>query len=82
MISVGTGGYTEEGLDLLGENNINKYRVQRRLIGPIYSANSMKDFEDLVHTILKKDIQKMHEMPKKVSDIDMLCSKLSLGESS
>jgi len=59
-----------------------KYRLQRRIVGPAYSPNSVKDLEPLLDAQLSKHMTIMHEKSNKTVDINLWCSKISLGESS
>ncbi|TAQ84790.1 hypothetical protein B7494_g6894 [Chlorociboria aeruginascens] len=70
----GTGGAAKDSLNLFGEREyMEKYRFQRRLLGPIYSATSMKDFEPLVNDVLTKNVNKMRQLQGKIVDIDTWC---------
>ncbi|KAF2092730.1 cytochrome P450 [Rhizodiscina lignyota] len=43
---------TPDGLDFLGEMNDEKRRLQRRIVGPVYSTASVQKYEDSVNRVL------------------------------
>ncbi|KAG7123705.1 Cytochrome monooxygenase sdnT like protein [Verticillium longisporum] len=43
-----------DSLDLLSERDISRYRLQRRLIGPIYQTASLKRHEPAIDAVLEK----------------------------
>jgi len=57
-----------------------KYRLQRRIVGLAYSPNSVKDLELILDAQLTKHMRIMHENPNKCADINLWSSKISLGE--
>ena len=46
-IGISDCGWKPDNLNLLSEPNLEKYRLQRRLIGPVYTPDSIKDLEIL-----------------------------------
>ncbi|KAH8810802.1 benzoate 4-monooxygenase cytochrome P450 [Xylogone sp. PMI_703] len=66
-----------EDLDLMAENDMDKYRLQRRLVGPIYSQSSMKDHEPQLDAVLSGIIEKMHQLSGKSFDIDTWCNMIA-----
>ena len=69
-------------LDFLSELNMEKYRLQRRLIGPAYTENSMKDVESNMNTILEKNINIMRRREGRSENVDIFFNFFALGESS
>ena len=57
-----------------------KYRLQRRLVGPAYSIDSIKDLEHNLDKILEKDIDIMHERSGQPTDIDIFFNYFTSGE--
>jgi hypothetical protein len=70
-----------EGLDLLSEPDMHKYRLQRR-IGPIYSASSIADIDVPLDSILMKNLAGMRQTAGNVVDLDMWCHRFALGKTS
>lgn len=68
-----------DGLDLLTEQNMEKYRIQRRLMGPAYTADFMKDVEDKIDDVLIKDITFMHERAGQEVDLDLFFNRFASG---
>jgi hypothetical protein len=58
-----------------------KYRVQRRLIGPAYTADAMKDLEPNLDTILIKNIKLMRARAGQSVDVDIFFNMFASGES-
>ncbi|KAH8748691.1 cytochrome P450 [Hyaloscypha sp. PMI_1271] len=54
-----------------------KYRIQRRVVGPAYTADAMKDLEPNLDQILKKDIGIMKERAGQVVDLDLFLNLLT-----
>lgn len=48
-----------------------KYRIQRRAVGPAYSAEAMKDLEPSIDFIMEKNIEIMRKRAGKPIDIDL-----------
>ncbi len=46
-------------LDLLSEFDAKRYRVQRRLMGPVYLASNMKKFEPAVDGVIKAAVSEL-----------------------
>jgi len=57
-------------LDFLSEQNMEKYRIQRRLVGPAYTAAYMKELEGSLDEVLEKNINIMHKRAGQSVDID------------
>lgn len=60
---------SEEGLDLLTETNIEKYRMQRRAIGPAYSIQGMEKHEDVLAKYLETFIERLKGLEGKEVDL-------------
>lgn len=56
-------------LDLLGEFDINRYRLQRKLIGPIYSKRSLLKHENAIDEVLLLAIARLKTL--KGAEIDL-----------
>jgi hypothetical protein len=74
-----TGG-SKDGLDLLPEKNMDKYRLQRRLVGPTYASSSVKDYEMALDKTIIKDIGIMHEIAENPEDVDLWFNYFALGK--
>jgi hypothetical protein len=74
-----TGG-SKDGLDLLPEKNMDKYRLQRRLVGPTYASSSAKDYEMALDKTIIEDIGIMHEIAGKPEDVDLWFNYFALGK--
>lgn len=57
-----------------------KYRIQRRAVGPAYTADAMKDYEVNIDSILKKDIAIMHQRAGKSIDVDLFMNCFASGK--
>ena len=57
-----------------------KYRVQRRVTGPAYTENSMKDVEGTMNTILEKNINIMREREGQSTNVDIFFNFFALGK--
>ena len=57
-----------------------KYRVQRRFIGPIYSAASMKDHEGALDEIIKHNMSIMKDRAGMPFSVDIWMNMLALGK--
>lgn len=68
-----------DNLDFLGEQDIEKYRVQRRAVGPAYTEKSMYDVEDKIDTAIKKDINIMHKRAGQSVDLDIFFNMFASG---
>ncbi|KAM0271872.1 hypothetical protein ACHAQH_008957 [Verticillium albo-atrum] len=51
-----------DSLDLLSERDMTRYRLQRRLIGPIYQTASLKRHESAIDTVLEKVITQIRSL--------------------
>lgn len=56
-------------LDLLAERDMKRYRLQRRLIGPIYHANNVKRYEAAVDAVLLRVIDQLRALDG--SEVDL-----------
>ncbi|KAJ0114150.1 hypothetical protein J7T55_007984 [Diaporthe amygdali] len=56
-------------LDLLAERDMKRYRLQRRLIGPIYHTNNVKRYEAAVDTVLLRVIDQLRALDG--SEVDL-----------
>lgn len=71
---------SEEGFDLLSEPDISKHKLQRRQIGPMYTASSIADLEESLDSILIKNLINMHHGSGCVVDLDSWCHMAALGK--
>lgn len=49
-------------LDLLAERDMKRYRLQRRLIGPVYHAHNVKQYEHAVDAVLVRVLHQLHSL--------------------
>ncbi|KAK3317082.1 cytochrome P450 76C2 [Apodospora peruviana] len=56
-------------LDLLSEFDIKRYRLQRRLIGPVYQTSNMKKFESAIDIVINNAID--HIKALKGAEVDL-----------
>lgn len=49
-------------LDLLAERDMKRYRLQRRLIGPIYHANNVRRYEAAVDAVLLRAVDQLRAL--------------------
>lgn len=49
-------------LDLLSERDMKRYRLQRKLVGPVYRPNNVIRYEDKVDTVMDQVILKLRKM--------------------
>lgn len=49
-------------LDLLAERDMKRYRLQRRLIGPIYNPTNVKRYEAAIDAVLSKAIEELRQL--------------------
>lgn len=49
-------------LDLLAERDTKRYRLQRRLIGPIYHANNVRRYEAAVDAVLLRAVDQLRAL--------------------
>ena len=77
---LGATGIENDDLDLLSERNMDKYRIQRRFIGPIYSAASMKDHERAWDEIINHNVSIMKERAGISVSIDIWMNMFALGK--
>lgn len=66
---------SKNSFGLLTEMDMDKYRLQRRLIGPMYSVSAMKDHESAIRRIVSENVAIMHSKAGESVDIDvwMMC---------
>jgi len=62
------------------EENLNKYRLQRKLIGPAYTSTVMKQIESEIDGIILAQIKVMKERANRAVDIELLFTKFISGE--
>jgi hypothetical protein len=67
-------------LAFLGEKNMEKYRIQRRAMGPAYSVDAVKDYEKGLDSILAKNIAIMAERAGKSYDLDKFLNFFASGQ--
>jgi hypothetical protein len=70
-----------DALDFLPEMNIEKYRLQRRVTGPAYAADFMKELEGNLNLILEKNIKIMHDRAGQSVNIDIFFNFFTSGQS-
>jgi len=61
------------------EANMEKYRLQRRLIGPALTADFMKNVESNIDDILVKNLGIMHERAGQEVDADLFFNRFVSG---
>ncbi|CAG1988123.1 unnamed protein product [Fusarium graminearum] len=49
-------------LDLLSERDVRRYRIQRRLIGPVYQTSSLIQYEAAVDEVLARTVAKLKSL--------------------
>ncbi|KAF4982210.1 hypothetical protein FZEAL_2094 [Fusarium zealandicum] len=49
-------------LDLLSERDVKRYRLQRRLIGPVYQTSNLLQYEAVVDEVLERAIAKLKSL--------------------
>lgn len=59
---------------------MDKYRIQRRLIGPVYAVSSIKDVEPALDSILTEIVASMDRWAGKTVDLDTWSHMLAIGE--
>ena len=52
----------ENAMNLLGERDIEKYRFQRRLVGPLFTPHAVKNYEALLDRPIQKFVARMKEL--------------------
>ncbi|KAK7420437.1 hypothetical protein QQZ08_010424 [Neonectria magnoliae] len=51
-----------DSLDLLSERDIQRYRLQRRLIGPVYQTSNLLQYEAAIDSVLERAITKLKSL--------------------
>ncbi|KHN95024.1 Cytochrome P450 family protein [Metarhizium album ARSEF 1941] len=59
----------EDTLDLLSERNMKRYRLQRRLIGRVYSAANVAKYEDALTAALERVVKRLSDLDGKEIDL-------------
>lgn len=59
----------DDAMNLLGERDMEKYRHQRRLVGPIFTTQALKNREDLLDRPIAQFVSKMKEMEGQPLDL-------------
>ncbi|KAK3400453.1 cytochrome P450 [Sordaria brevicollis] len=62
---------TQDTLDLLSERDMSRYRLQRRLIGPVYQTSSLKKFEPAIDEVLDRAVAQLKSMKGEEVDLKM-----------
>jgi hypothetical protein len=62
QVCAAPGNLNGKGLDLLVERNVEKYKVQRRVIGPAYSVGSMEKHEHILDKYTDTYIEKLKNL--------------------
>lgn len=79
--ATGDEGWTDpESLDFLAEKNMEKYRRQRRAIGPAYTEHAMREYEPRIDEAVQKDIDIMHQRAGESVDIDVFLNLFASGQ--
>ncbi|KAE9368510.1 cytochrome P450 [Stipitochalara longipes BDJ] len=73
-----TAGAGPDDLSFFVDNDLEKLRIQRRAVGPAYTAEAMKDLEHDIDFIMKKNIKLMRERSGESVDIDIFCNMFIL----
>lgn len=69
----------DDQLDFLPELNMDKYKIQRRLIGGAYSATYMKDVEGNLDKILERNITSMAQRAGLSVNVDLFFDLFASG---
>jgi len=56
-------------LDFLAEQNMERYRIQRRLIGPAYRAANLKKYEAVVDAVLERVVEQLKSLNEEEVDL-------------
>ena len=56
-------------LDLLSERDRKRYRIQRRLIGPVYNMQNLKRHEDAIDGVISRVIAQLHTLDGATVDL-------------
>jgi hypothetical protein len=56
------GTHFEDSLDLLSDRDTKRYRLQRRLIGPVYRPSNVSKYEHAVDAVLHRAVAKLQEL--------------------
>ncbi len=56
-----------------------KYRTQRRAVGPAYAEAAMKDLEPQIDAILEKNVNNMRERAGQSVDLDLFFNMFASG---
>ena len=64
----------------LSEQNLEKYWIQRRLTGPAYSPDFMRELDDKLEKILEMNVNIMHQRVEQSVDIDHYFNYLASGK--
>ncbi|TQS33629.1 hypothetical protein Golomagni_06020 [Golovinomyces magnicellulatus] len=56
-------------LDLLSDRNMKRYRLQRRLIGPVYRKESVIKFEEAVDKVLEAAVKRIRNLDSESVDL-------------
>ena len=65
---------------LLSENDMVRYRLLRRLIGPVYGPTNVKKFEGLMDTKIDQFMAKMKELEGQLLDLAEWAMVIAVGE--
>ena len=69
-------------LDFFPELNVERYRAQRRLVGPIYAPTNVKKYEPLMAKKIEQFLTKMKKMQGQLLDLEEWTMVLALGRQS
>ncbi len=58
---------------------MHKYRLQRRQIGPIYTALSIADLEESIDSAIIENLTHMRQTAGTIVDLDTWCHMFTLG---
>ncbi|PMD38159.1 cytochrome P450 [Hyaloscypha variabilis F] len=73
-----TAGVAPDELNFFSDNDLEKIRVQRRAVGPAYTAEAMKDHEHTMNFVMGKHVKLMRERSGEAVDIDIFCNMFIL----
>ena len=78
--SSSTAGVGHDELNFFSDNDLGKIRIQRRAVGPAYTAEAMRDLEPSFDFIMEKNLKLMKERSGEAVDIDIFCNMFILGK--
>ena len=73
-------GVPPDELSFFADNDLEKVRIQRRAVGPAYTAEAMRDLEQNIDFIMEKNLKLMRERSGEAVNIDIFCNMFILGK--